>query len=418
MVWFDWKSRLLRKASSRRGRLPMQRSQVAIERLSRFRFFSNPDYTRLHPDIGTLSPAIHYVGYGADEGRQAARSVHIARTLGELANGISAPLASQGNRALHPPLTVGLYASSLGSVANGEIASALADLLRAAGHLVVEGDENSDIAARPACTVYVAPHEFFFLGRGVSWVRDEVLADACMYCTAPVQTPSFWKALHVVLMARCVVDMSMPVAAAFAEVMPAACILPFVGEVSAAAARETRDHPLLAGQRWWTEAEPAERRLDLCFFGAVSPSRARFFARNAERLARHEGVVYLRPAAAMADEAELSDVVRYVARNARVLLNVHCDEFPHFDWHRLVYQGMANGCAVISEPCLANPDFQPGIHYLAEEGHRLMDLLEWVIEDAEGREKAASVAAAASSFARSPEGAAKRAGMLADLLTA
>lgn len=423
MFSFDWKSRGFRKPKPDPGRLSLQRSRIAIERLSRFRFFSAADYAGLHHDIGALDPATHYVGHGADEGRQAAKPVHIARTLGALA-AETPPPRKAGDGTPRPPLHVGLYVSSLSNVFMREIAAALALLLRGAGHSVVEGDENSDIEARPEHSIYVAPHEFFFLGRGPAWVRDDVLAGACMYCTEQVQTKWFWETVHIVLMARSVVDMSMPVASAFAEVMPSACVFPAVGEIPPVGPA-VRAHPLLAGQRWWMDRENEDTRpLDLCFLGTVSPYRARFFSRNAERLGRYEAFLYLRtgnatePMNAATGEAHLVDVAQYVARNARLLLNVHRDEFPYFEWHRLVYQGMANGCAVVSEPCFANPEYEPGVHYLTEESHRLMDLIDWVLNEPDGKAKAASVAAAAAAMARDAGNRTARARMLADLLAA
>ncbi|CAK7261988.1 Glycosyltransferase family 1 protein (plasmid) [Shinella sp. WSC3-e] len=408
------------------GRLSLKRSQLAIERLSRFRFFSGSDYTALHQDTEKVNPAAHYVGHGADEHRQAARPIHIARTLGELAAGIS-PSRIVNEYTPRPLLTIGLYVSSLSNVFMQEIAAALGNLLRNAGYTVAEGDEKSDIETRPERCIYVAPHEFFFLGRGPLWVRDDVLEGACMYCTEQVQTQWFWQALHIVLMARSVVDMSMPIAAAFAEVMPAACIFPEIRKIPLSLEAEVRAHPLLAGQRWWidgpTPADWIGRPLDLCFFGTVSPYRTRFFARNAERLGRYESFIYLRtanatkPMNAETGEARLVDVAQHVARNTRVLLNIHRDEFSYFEWHRLVYQGMANSCTVVSEPCFANPDFQPGIHYLAEESHRLIDLLEWVLNDADGKEKAAVIAQAAAAAARDLKSDIQRSHILAELLT-
>ncbi len=166
----------------------------------------------------------------------------------------------------------------------------------------------------------------------------------------------------------------------------------------------------------------SSRPLDLCFLGTTSPHRARFFARNADQINRYESFLYLRtgnatePMNTAIDEVKLVDVAQYVARNSRVLLNIHRDEFPYFEWHRLVYQGMVNGCTIVSEPCFANPEYKPGVHYLAEESHRLMDLLEWVLNDADGKAKASSVAAAGGAMARNPVNQEARANALIDLL--
>lgn len=168
----------------------------------------------------------------------------------------------------------------------------------------------------------------------------------------------------------------------------------------------------------------SKRPLDVSFFGTKSPHRARFLARNAERLSRYESMIYLRtknalePMNASTGEAGLVDVACYAACHARVLLNVHRDEFPYFEWHRLVCQGMANRSVVVSEPCFANPQFDPGVHYLAEEAHHLMDLVEWVLNDTDGQAKADAVAEAAFLAVHDPNEQAARAGALVALLTA
>ncbi len=425
---FPWGKKNIQKLPpTNLGRLPMERSKLAIERLNKFRFFSSADYAEMQPDIGAMSSSMHYIGYGADERRRPAKQVHIARTLATLAN--DGPQRQVSGLPSHKAtLTVGMYVNSHSNIFMHDISGGLADLLRGAGHNVLEYDENSDIEARPPHCIYVAPHEFFTLGKGPQWVRDDVLADACMYCTEQVQTKWFWECLHFVLMAKSVVDMAAPVAAAFSEVMPSACIFPSVGKTTAAIPPETLSHPLMAGQRWWTDrpapASMTGRPLDLCFLGTVSPSRARFFARNAEKLSRYESFLYLRTANATlpmngaADEAGLVMVAQLVARNARVLLNIHRDEFPYFEWHRLVHQGMANGAVVVSEPCFANPEFEPGIHFLTEERQRLMQLLDWTINDKDGRKKAAEVSQAAAAAVRDPASEARRADLLIDMLTA
>ena len=417
-----------RRVNAERGRLNLQRSDIAIERLSRFRLFSPNDYRTWHKDIGAMPPAKHFIGYGADERRKAATPVHIARILGGLSNDALPAAETIGPEPAARRLTVGIYVSSLGNTFLREIAEGLQDLLKSAGHTVIEGDENSEIEARPEHCIYVAPHEFFLLGRGREWVRDDVLASACMYCTERATTVSFWESLPIVLMANSVVDMSLPLASLFSEAMPAACIFPGVSKTPRPMSPDLLDHPLLRGQRWWTtgvEGEAGgERPLDVSFFGTKSSRRARFLARNADRLSSYETMIYLRtknalePMNVSTGEDGLMDVARYAACHARVLLNVHQDEFPYFEWHRLVYHGMANSSVVVSEPCFANPEFEPNVHYLGEESHHLMQLVEWVLNDRDGGEKADAVAGAALRAVHDPNSEAARARALVAILTA
>ena len=429
MFSFRWKPGTAQQRTGNLRRPPLQRARLAIDRLARFSFFSSQDYRTLNSDIGAMDPAKHFVTYGADERRMAAKPVHIARVLGSIeqfqqkSEMVTCPVPARVTKNdTAAPLTIGIYVNGRSNAFMQEIAIALADLLSDAGYRVRAGSDNSDVEARPEHSIYVAPHEFFFLGNGPAWIRDDVLAQACMYCTEQVQTIWFWQSLHLVLMARSVIDMSMPLASAFSEVMPSACVFPSTSANTPPVAPEIMAHPLLRGQAWW--AGMKGRPLDMCFLGTTSPYRARFFDKYAERLSRYENFIYLRTRNAKetmngdGDEEGLVHVAQYVARHSRLMLNVHRDEFPYFEWHRLVHQGMANGCVAISEPCFINPDFVPGVHYLTEETHRLVELAEWALNDTDGREKAMTVAQAAQAALSDSENRKTRARTIVDILTA
>lgn len=385
------------------GRHVLKRSVIAIARLKKFPFFDEEEYLRLHPDIRDYGPARHFIAYGGDEGRKAARTVRIARVLGEAS---SWPETGQAQSADVPhPSHVGVFHSSLGNVFMRDIAHRLATCLRAAGIRVTEADENSPIGARPRHCIYVAPHEFFLLGRGPDWVRDDVLEQACMYCTEQVQTQWYWRALPFVLMARCAIEMSKAGADALAQVMPARQILPAAGDATDELDGDELDHPLLVSQDWWMRDEnlakgllPYDSRpLDVSFFGASSPMRERFFARGAPLLSAHESFIYLRKRNAgkvispEVDGADLTRIASYIASRSRISLNVHRDEFPYFEWHRVVHQAMANGALVMSEPCFADGTFVAGVHYLAEESRYLAEMVDWVLNTPDGQAKSRQV---------------------------
>ena len=100
-----------------------------------------------------------------------------------------------------------------------ELADALAASLVAAGARVVRGDERCSIRNRPRACLFVAPHEFFALGRGPAWARPGVLATAVTYGTEQVQTPWFWRALPFVLASRGHLDISWHTADLLGRVM-------------------------------------------------------------------------------------------------------------------------------------------------------------------------------------------------------
>lgn len=427
MFSFGRKSKADQPSDRDRGRLALRRSELAIDRLLRFRLFSGDDYIKHNDDIGSVSPAMHFVGWGAEGARFGATPVHICRAIGECMDGTPGRLSSEKLGTADVSLTVGVYASTFGSAITRKLAEGIVAILRTGGHQVVLGNENSNIEARPNQCIYLAPHEFFFLGCGPSWVRDDVLSTACMYCTERAESSSFWQSLPLVLMARSVVDISSPLATAFSEVMPAACILPSIPSAGQSELPDVENHPLLRGQKWWGAGEnqgrPGARPLDLCFFGTLTANRSRFFSRHSERLSRYENFIYLRTKKAKfelntdSDQAGLIDVAQYVASNSTLLLNIHRDEFPYFDWHRFIHQGIGNGCAVVSERCFSNPDLVPGVHYFEEDAQHLIGLVEWLLNDVEGRDRIAQVALAALAVAQDHNNDVKKANILAQVLT-
>jgi hypothetical protein len=66
-------------------------------------------------------------------------------------------------------------------------------------------------------------------------------------------------------------------------------------------------------------------------------------------------------------------------------LNIHRDDIPYFEWHRMVQQGMALGALVVSDGCLPHPHFKPNEHFLQDEVRQVPNLIEWVLNTPDGR---------------------------------
>ena len=389
------------------GQFKPSRIERARNRLSRFSFFNEGEYLRLHPDVITMDRSLHFLTYGAKEGRQTAPRTYFAKQLGyRIRQGVIGgarcdPAASDSTGDAErsaPRQSFGVYCNSRSNAFMLDIADDLAFSLAAAGARVNRMDEKSDRLARPEICIYVAPHEFFLLGQGVLWAREEVFENAILYCTEQPQTGWFWRGLPYALLCRGVIDMSPYVAHALAEVMPAAHIYPGslikpvgVGPLESA-------HPLMRSQAPWPAsrrlADPldtwSERPLDLAFFGAATPQREAVFARHAETFARYKSFIYVR----RDDEplngvtGNLANIADYICANSRITLNVHRDEFGYFEWHRMVRQGMALGSVVVSDTCMPHPLFLAGEHFFMESSRHIGELVRWILENGEGREAA------------------------------
>ena len=140
----------------------------------------------------------------------------------------------------------------------------------------------------------------------------------------------------------------------------------------------------------WDHFEPGrERDIDVLFMGCYSERRGRYLAGYSDSLWRWRSQITLSdnsapnwaPSARFLSGDEKWDALG----RARVLINIHQDSAPYFEWHRVV-QAISNGCAVVSEH---SADYQPlelARHFLAGEPENLMHLANSLLED-EGRRR-------------------------------
>lgn len=380
--------------------LSRQRRAVAAARLRRFPGFDGADYLALNADLRRLvyNPAAHALFHGSCAGRPLFRSEKLARVLGETQvpeSTADAPTELATLRTRVP--RVGVMVSSHGNVFMQDVADDLAAALAAAGVAVERRDESASPRHLPPFNIVVAPHEFFVLGRGRDWIREDVISASAMLNTEQVQTRWFAQALPFVLASRGVIDLNAQMCALFAETgLPRLQLTLAQPPAGAGLDAADRRHPLFrvlpeAARSTPDPATPfADRVLDIAFFGATTPQRSAFFARNAACFAAYENVLYSRPQqhgpirGATADGA-LSRIARHIGGHTRITLNLHRDEFGYFEWHRIVRLGMSMGSVVVSEPCLPHPDFRPGVHYLEAPLRQIPDLIDWLLRSADGR---------------------------------
>lgn len=385
-------------------------------RLAAMALFSEEDYHEMHPGAANgrgVDASYHALCYGAPQGGPLFKPEQIARSLAGASGSPldepspAAPIASSFQdraaafRAQYPHASV--YVSSLGNTFMKEIAGDLALDLRRAGMDVALRDENSDIANMPPLSIVVAPHEFFTLGAGKEWMRDAVISASFVYNTEQLHTPWFAKAMPAILASRGVLDISPQAASLFQKAgVPAMHLEP-------GAALQTRwledadmDHPLVdalptdaKGQIFDPKAWTG-RPIDVSFFGSESARRESFFGRNAPTFAKLSSFIYYRrqwhgPILDYTEGRSLTRIAGHVAGHSKISLNIHRDEFPYFEWHRMVRQGMASGALVVTDPCLPHPHLRPGEHFFEEEARHIPNLLEWLIFDADGQRDAQRV---------------------------
>ncbi len=300
---------------------------------------------------------------------------------------------------------IGIYVSSHGNVFMVDLADDLASDLRSAGVRVDVLDERSDIESRPPTCLFVAPHEFFTLGRGSDWVRTDILSEGFMFGTEQLQTNWFTLSLPFILMSRGMLDICAQTASLFERLAMATLhVLPGARHRPPPLTERDRDHPLFGvlPPTARSDIDPslpfAARPIDISFFGTSSPRRDAFFARNAAFFADYETFNYNRrpgrgPIRSEGEDGALTRLAGHVSGHSKITLNIHREEFGYFEWHRMVRLGMCTGSLVVSDPCLPHPDFVANEHYLQENARHIPDLLEWLLKTEDGASEANRVRA-------------------------
>ncbi len=298
---------------------------------------------------------------------------------------------------------IGVLAHSRGNSFFVEIQTLLAEGLRRAGVDVFCEDEQSKPEKGSARYIVVAPHEFFVIpGSRGEWF-EQVHRMALLNTEQP-SSRWFSAAIRHLFASPLVFDMNWQTCMILRLLGRNAHYLP-LGYVDHLRQFEPRrimpsksvfDH-LSRSQRTLGTEVPAysERPIDVLFVGSLSERREKLFAQAAPVLADYECFLHivtekkpiLRGDPACLDSRDMADL----CSRSKILLNVHRDETPYFEWHRIVLKGIWNGAVVVTEPVLPVPGFTAGEDYLECEMPALQDVLRRLLRTQKGAEEAARI---------------------------
>ncbi len=396
-----------------------------IQVLAKMPLFSETEYQKLNLDIedtigtGSISLTNHAFSYGFPEGRTIFSRRRIAQVLGDVTRQPIKlpPMVAEKKSPGGKPLQIGVYHNRAGNMFIKEIAEGLVQALLSCGQKAILCDDTSPINSRPPHTIVVAPHEFFHIGNGQSWVFEEFLRDAVMYNTEQPQTLWFDRAVPFILMSRGVLDISYQVAEIFRQSgLPAMHLDPNILVPEAWLIPGDETHPLVkvlperARQQPRRDAAFASRPIDIAFFGNTSAHRDKFFARAARFLADFDNFLYYRrfttPLGGNKRDDILTRLGAHVAGHSKIWLNIHRDDYGFFEWHRIVQQGMIGGSVVVTEPTLPHPIYQAGTHFLEETGRHMPNLLDWLLRSSDGQAAAVKIQQAVAKTVAQETGAA------------
>jgi hypothetical protein len=380
--------------------------------------FDHDVYLSLNPDLLHLNEDgawDHYLTHGCDEGRHFTSPEGVARLLAEMEPELragryrfkmmaEAALAGMDNCDIAALLRrrgirVGVFCSSIGNFFMREIADLLAWGLEGEGILAIQRDETGSPEEPFDLRVFVAPHEFFWLGAGREWTGVASAANSILYNVEQAQTQWFGRAFPLLMQAPLVLDMRLQTAMILRRAgCNAVHFMPghLPGARYAQPCLEISESELTKGYRFarqpynWFDCDRLEDRpIDLLFVGTAAPRRDMALSRLQDLADRHRfWCVYREPAEPFVEAGRAATERSWaLAQRAKIVLNIHRDWIGYFEWSRMVLRGFWQGAGVVSDPGLPNPIFEPGVHYLEEDLHHLGELIRWLLETDEGREK-------------------------------
>lgn len=401
-----------------RGKDAATRDQIGNDLVQFFRktnLFDRQAYLGTYSDVPKVGPdpLIHFARFGVHLGRSFTSEIRVAKVLREV-------LRSQGyvqsqKAALDPApvvksperFKVGVFVSSLGNFFMTEIADIITFGLKAQGASAERFSENDTPPRDLTHRIVVAPHEFFLLGEGPKWTDDAFLTKATLFTTEQVQSPWFARSLPYLLRAQAIIDINYQNAAIFEGAgLRAICIQPGYSpdyapygpradmSSDAALAGYSREIQSFDG----TTGPLAKRPLDVVFLGTHSPRREKVLAGYVPAFSEMSTFIYYtrmtRPLTGATTITAEPEITAGLLQRAKVLLNVHRDDFAYFEWWRLV-QAFWQKTPVVTEPCFPHPLFKPGKHYLEETRRHIPELIKWLNGSRDGAAKADEVRRAA-----------------------
>ena len=373
-------------------------------------YFCDDFYLTTHPEVAAagLNPLEHYLAYGAHEGRAAFSVANSQKVLKTPIPDTAKFLKCWQYQSPTPlnSVSIGVYCNSQGNYFIEEIADFIADALTQAGHDVLRLSEEDEVPATLDYHWVVAPHEFFYLGQGHQWAQKrDWLSNVVMVNVEQPQTTWFSKAFYFMRHAPIIFDINVKSTEMLQNFGLPAYWLPlgYLEDYKPFDLHETLPDllalrslpPQICQKLPDINAPLAERPLDVHFIGTLNPRREHFFATNAYWLSQYQNFFHIPPMGVPLlkgeDQALDTPAVVGLSRRCKILLNIHRDELPYFEWHRLVFHGLWQNTLVVTEPCHKIPGLVAGQHFIECCLSEMEETIHWLLTSSEGQETAERV---------------------------
>lgn len=334
--------------------------------------FSAEHYLRIHPDVSSsgMHPLIHYAVFGMFEGRDAFSANKVRDFLSSMEECKYNPIeyvVSSGK-------TINILYAPNGNFFFRDIAEYTKTFLSEKGYearvLVAPRREPGE---QECLNLVVAPHEYMVIGPGKNWSAEQC-ASAIYLNTEQWQTPWFAKCFSYMAQTTTgVLDINpnsaaglcrLGIKAAFLPIVPipGSCFVQDKEMVSKALTRAKYVKNLSYSD------DIRGRDYDILFVGVVNERRERVISELSINISKFENFIHCprfnRPISDGDVDMLSNKDLTQIAKNAKILLNIHRDDVGYFEWHRIFLYGVMNGCVVVSEPCFSNSFIKPDIHYI------------------------------------------------------
>lgn len=369
--------------------------------------FETAFYLEQHPEVATAgtNPLVHYILYGLAEGRVVLSVERIMAAIQNTTQADARHLYCLRQQRLGLPLRVrakiGVYCSAVGNYFMAEIADFIAAAIESVGVTAVRLCETDVRPDDLDFDVIVAPHEFFYLGAGELWQDAPWLSRAVMVNVEQPHTGWFAKAFCFLRQARVVFDINAKSAAILEQLGLPAYFLPlsYLPNYQPFGVAQMPDLFALKGLSQTVreimpdlDAPLETRPIDLHFIGTLNPRRERFFAESATWLSRFHCFLHIPPIEGPLlkgqDQALDTQAVIGLSQRSKILLNIHREDLPYFEWHRIVFHGLWQKTLVVTEPCHDVPGLIPGEHYIECKLEQMGSMIEWLLNTPTGRAEA------------------------------
>jgi hypothetical protein len=80
-----------------------------------------------------------------------------------------------------------------------------------------------------------------------------------------------------------------------------------------------------------------------------------------------------------------------LSRRSKIVLNIHRDDLPYFEWHRVIFMGLWQRALVISETVNESQPFVPGVDFVQAALDEIPEAIEYYLRDPIGMQEAENI---------------------------